>query len=205
MCYCFVATVRPASPHPPPLSATPALSMLLSVFSHHSPLHLAINMYVLHSFSGSLIQMVGAGDFLTLLVGGGTFTFLRFTACLNGCSMKLFIGKRHIHPPPLCVPFLIVTGVFASFFSLLRKAARRSPVPSLGASGGVCAVLGAFSMLYPQGRLCIPFLVDVVPHSFPARDAVWALVGLELVCAVFLASRSPIDHAAHLGGLLFGM
>ncbi|VDP88318.1 unnamed protein product [Echinostoma caproni] len=145
---------------------TPALSMLLSVFSHHSLFHLGINMYVLHSFAASLIGTIGAGDFLALYVGG---------------------------------------GVFSSFLSLLSKAARRSPVPSLGASGGICAVLGAFCMLQPHARLCVPFVVDLFPHSFEAKSAAWTLLMLEFGAAFLIASRSPIDHAAHMGGLLFGM
>ncbi|KER25982.1 hypothetical protein T265_14096, partial [Opisthorchis viverrini] len=56
-----------------PYGPTPALSMLLSVFSHHSPFHLAINMYVLHSFTSTLINILGPGDFIYLFVGGGAF------------------------------------------------------------------------------------------------------------------------------------
>ncbi|CAL8093967.1 unnamed protein product [Calicophoron daubneyi] len=140
--------------------------MLLSVFTHTSLLHLGINMYVLHSFAPTMIATVGAGDFLSLFVGG---------------------------------------GVFASFISLLGKAAIRSPIPSLGASGGVCAILGAFCLLQPNARLCIPFLVDIFPHSFEASSTAWALLLFEAFAAYALASRSPLDHAAHMGGLLFGM
>ncbi|TPP60446.1 Presenilin associated rhomboid [Fasciola gigantica] len=149
-----------------PYGPTPALSMLLSVFSHHSLFHLFINMYVLHSFSSGLINNIGAGDFLSLFIGG---------------------------------------GVFASFISLLSKAARRSPVPSLGASGGICAILGAFCMLQPHARLCIPFVVDLFPHSFEAGHSVWVLLTFEFCASVIFVSRSPIDHAAHMGGLIFGM
>ncbi|OON22647.1 peptidase, S54 family, partial [Opisthorchis viverrini] len=145
---------------------TPALSMLLSVFSHHSPFHLAINMYVLHSFTSTLINILGPGDFIYLFVGG---------------------------------------GIFASFLSIINKSVRRSVVPSLGSSGGICAVLGAFCLLQPNAHLCVPFVVEVFPHSFQAQSAVWCLFFLELMGSIFLSARSPIDHAAHMGGLLFGM
>ncbi|KAF6778438.1 hypothetical protein AHF37_02288 [Paragonimus kellicotti] len=148
-----------------PYSPTPALSMFLSVFSHHSLLHLGINMYVLHSFTPSLIGIIGSGEFLSVFLGG---------------------------------------GIFASFMSLLNKAIYRSPIPSLGASGAICAVLGAFCLLQPHARLCLPFVVDILPHSFKAENAAWTLLFLELFAA-FILSRSPIDHAAHFGGLLFGM
>lgn len=96
-------------------------------------------------------------------------------------------------------------GIFASFLSILSKAARRSLVPSIGASGAICAVLGAFCMLEPHAQLCIPFLVNLVPHSFSAGSACWTILAFEFCGAMLLAARSPIDHAAHLGGLMFGM
>ncbi|KAF5398852.1 hypothetical protein PHET_07782 [Paragonimus heterotremus] len=148
-----------------PYSPTPALSMFLSVFSHHSLLHLGINMYVLHSFTPTLIGIIGSGEFLSVFLGG---------------------------------------GIFASFMSLLNKAIYRSPIPSLGASGAICAVLGAFCLLQPHARLCVPFVVDILPHSFKAENAAWTLLFLELFAA-FIFHRSPIDHAAHFGGLLFGI
>ncbi|GAA51455.1 rhomboid-like protein [Clonorchis sinensis] len=149
-----------------PYGPTPALSMLLSVFSHHSPFHLAINMYVLHSFTPTLINILGPGDFIYLFVGG---------------------------------------GIFASFLSIINKSVRRSVIPSLGSSGGICAVLGAFCLLQPNAHLCVPFVVEVFPHSFQAQSAVWCLFFLELMGSIFLSARSPIDHAAHMGGLLFGI
>ncbi|KAL7058807.1 hypothetical protein AAHC03_012924 [Spirometra sp. Aus1] len=96
-------------------------------------------------------------------------------------------------------------GIFASLLSILSKAARRSFVPSIGASGAICAVLGAFCMLEPHAQLCIPFLVNIVPHSFSAGSAGWAILAFEFFGAMLLSARSPIDHAAHLGGLMFGM
>ncbi|VDM32051.1 unnamed protein product [Hydatigera taeniaeformis] len=96
-------------------------------------------------------------------------------------------------------------GIFASFLSALAKVARGSRVPSIGASGAVCAVLGAFCMLEPHAMLCLPLVVNVIPHAFSAGSACWVIVAFEACGATFLARRSPIDHAAHLGGLLFGM
>lgn len=61
--------------------------MLLSVFSHHSFLHLFLNMYVLQSFSSALVSLIGAGDFLSLFVGGGEF----YKLCYFRISIRLFI------------------------------------------------------------------------------------------------------------------
>ncbi|CAH8630451.1 unnamed protein product [Heterobilharzia americana] len=148
------------------ITATPVLSMLLSVFSHQSIFHLAVNMYVLHSFALSVISLIGAEGFISLFIAG---------------------------------------GIFSNYVSLINKIFRRSTLQSIGASGGICAIVGAFAMLQPDARLCIPFVVDIIPHSFQATSAVWCMLCLEAIGTLFFTHRSVFDHAAHAGGLLFGM
>ncbi|VUZ54735.1 unnamed protein product [Hymenolepis diminuta] len=149
-----------------PYGPWPAISMVLSIFSHQAFFHMFLNMYVLHNFTQPLVRVLGMEQFFAVFLGG---------------------------------------GIFASFLSVLSKAARNSRIPSIGASGAVCAVLGAFCMLEPQSLLCVPFVVNVIPHSFTASNAAWTIAAFEALGALFLYRRSPIDHAAHLGGLLFGM
>uniref|UniRef100_A0A094ZTS6 rhomboid protease n=1 Tax=Schistosoma haematobium TaxID=6185 RepID=A0A094ZTS6_SCHHA len=96
-------------------------------------------------------------------------------------------------------------GIFSGYISLMNKLLRRSTFPSLGASGGICAIIGAFSMLQPNARLCVPFIVDFIPHSFQASSAVWIILSIEIFGLIFLSRRSALDHAAHAGGLIFGM
>nr|CAH8872662.1 unnamed protein product [Trichobilharzia regenti] len=149
-----------------PYGPTPVLSMILSVFSHRSFFHLAINMYVLHSFAPSIISLIGVEDFFSLFIAG---------------------------------------GIFSNYVSLINKVLQKSTFPSLGASGGICAIIGAFSMLQPNARLCIPFVVDIIPHSFQASNAIWVMLCIETLGILFFTRRSALDHAAHAGGLLFGM
>ncbi|CAH8674911.1 unnamed protein product [Schistosoma bovis] len=99
----------------------------------------------------------------------------------------------------------IAGGIFSGYISLMNKLLRRSAFPSLGASGGICAIIGAFSMLQPNARLCVPFIVDFIPHSFQASSAVWIILSIEIFGLIFLSRRSALDHAAHAGGLIFGM
>ncbi|CAH8596126.1 unnamed protein product [Schistosoma turkestanicum] len=145
---------------------TPALSMVLSVFSHKSLFHLWLNMYVLHSFAKSLISLVGVEEFLSVFLAG---------------------------------------GIFSSYISLMNKLVQRSKFSSLGASGGICALIGSLCMLKPNAHLCIPFIVDIIPHSFQANNAIWVILSFEIIGILFLSRRSALDHAAHAGGLIFGM
>lgn len=45
--------------------------MLLSTFSHSSFLHLAVNMYVLHSFSSMAVAALGKEQFMALYLTSG--------------------------------------------------------------------------------------------------------------------------------------
>lgn len=73
-----------------------------------------------------------------------------------------------------------------------------SPVPTIGASGGVYGVLLAFGMMFPNQPIYLWFL-------FPIR-AKWfviAIGALELYSAV-QGTEAGVANFAHLGGMVFG-
>jgi membrane associated rhomboid family serine protease len=81
-------------------------------------------------------------------------------------------------------------------------------VPTLGASGAIAAVLGAYFVLYPASRILtvIPFILIRVPA--------WIFLGLwflyQLIEANFglfsaSANGGGVAFFAHVGGFLFGM
>ncbi|XP_064615375.1 presenilin-associated rhomboid-like protein, mitochondrial [Liolophura sinensis] len=94
-------------------------------------------------------------------------------------------------------------GTFSCFTSYALKVARRSFTPSLGASGALMAVLGAVCLSYPDARLAIAFIGDLFPHSFSADSAMKALIAFDTTGLVL--GWRLFDHAAHLGGILFGL
>ena len=49
----------------------PSISMLFSVFSHHSAFHLFANMYVLWSFCPSIVPFLGKEQFLATYITAG--------------------------------------------------------------------------------------------------------------------------------------
>ena len=100
--------------------------------------------------------------------------------------------------------FYLSSGVVASLAYHL-SAGWPSPAlrlsPGLGASGVVYAFLGAFGMQYPEAHVGIILL----PFSFPARDALAALVAFEAY-GLFRGFRNlHFAHGAHLGGLAVGV
>jgi len=83
--------------------------------------------------------------------------------------------------------------------------------PLVGASGAVCAVLGAFSLMMPDAKVYIMFL----PFPIRAITAVKGFVVFSLIATVLgmvpgLAEADSwqwlfsIAHSAHLGGVLCG-
>ncbi|XP_015429709.1 PREDICTED: presenilins-associated rhomboid-like protein, mitochondrial [Dufourea novaeangliae] len=144
-----------------PASRTLCWPMLLSSFSHYSFLHLAANMYVLHSFSSLAVSALGKEQFVALYLTG---------------------------------------GVVSSFASNLYKTTFRIYSPSLGASGAVMAILGFVCSQFPDTYLTIIFLPM---YKFTASGAIKVIMGLDILGC--LMRWQYFDHAAHLGGVLFGL
>ena len=95
---------------------------------------------------------------------------------------------------------VFVTGVFATDEASLL-------VPSLGASGAISGVLGAYVLLYPKRRVTVilfRFLTDV-----PAWVAIGIWFAFQLVSGLgMLGSGSQaggVAYAAHVGGFIAGV
>jgi membrane associated rhomboid family serine protease len=109
--------------------------------------------------------------------------------------------------------FYIAGGFVASAtqtaVTLAFGTAAAARVPTLGASGAIAAVLGAYLILYPGSKV-----VTFVPPLFIFRVPAWIFLGLwfvyQLVEANFgLVSASAngggVAFFAHVGGFVFGV
>jgi membrane associated rhomboid family serine protease len=108
--------------------------------------------------------------------------------------------------------FYIAGGFAASalqtVMTLAFGTAAASHVPTLGASGAIAAVLGAYFVLYPNSRVLTLVLV------FPVRIPAFVYLGLWFVYQLVEANYGLFSaHAngggvaffAHVGGFLFGV
>jgi len=108
--------------------------------------------------------------------------------------------------------FYFVGGFVAIFtqtaMTLLFGTSAAASVPTLGASGAIASVMGAYFVLYPESRILT--LVLVIPVRIPA----WYFLGLwflyQLVEAnfgIFSASANGggVAFFAHVGGFIFGV
>ncbi|XP_032591072.1 presenilins-associated rhomboid-like protein, mitochondrial isoform X2 [Drosophila grimshawi] len=91
-------------------------------------------------------------------------------------------------------------GVFSSLMSVLYKAGTKQPGMSLGASGAIMTVLAYVCAQYPDTQLSILFLPAV---TFSAGAAIKVIMGIDFAGCVM--GWKFFDHAAHLGGAMFGI
>jgi rhomboid family protein len=94
-----------------------------------------------------------------------------------------------------------------TLMTLLFGSALAAHVPTLGASGAIAAVMGAYFVLYPNSRILT--LVVVVPLRIPAWYFLGAWFLYQLVEANFglfsaTANGGGVAFFAHVGGFAFG-
>lgn len=104
--------------------------------------------------------------------------------------------------------FYLTGGLVASFAHILLYPT--STVPTVGASGAIAAVLGAYIILFPRRRI-----VTIVPLGFFVQMAripalivlgMWFLLQLfEGALALGMARLGGVAFWAHIGGFVFGM
>ncbi|KAK7409366.1 hypothetical protein QQX98_008428 [Neonectria punicea] len=147
-------------------------TLLTSMFGHGGLLHLGANMYGLYNFAPPVAQ---------------SLAFERSGAHLTA--------------------FYLSAGVFASLASHVTSKwasprARRSGflVPSLGASGAIFGVLGAWAMLFPDAQVGLLLL----PGSLPAEEALMGIALFETYGLAVGFKSLNFGHAAHLAGLAIG-
>lgn len=102
--------------------------------------------------------------------------------------------------------FYLVGGVAATLLHALFTPT--SPVPLIGASGAVSAVLGAYIMLFPRQRVLtfvLPFFIFWLPAWIYL--GYWAFVqGVQAVNGLtLLGGGDNIAWWAHVGGFLYGV
>ena len=106
--------------------------------------------------------------------------------------------------------FYLVGGFVATMtqtlVTLVAGTALDAHVPSLGASGAIAAVMGAYFILYPNSRVLT--LVFVFPVRIPAWFYLGAWFLYQLIEGNFglvSAASGGVAFFAHVGGFLFGL
>ena len=184
-------------------------SMILHIFSHSSLLHLSVNMYVLYSCLSMVNFHLGPNQSWALYLSAGKQIHYQ-----NNFNIMLTIF------------FFSIKGVFASLISIVHKSCRKIHQPSIGAvswlklfkwltlnlifflyllfltvqSGAILGLLAASCMINPEAKLGIVFIPNLL---IPAKYGICGIIALDTMGII--RQWKLFDHAAHLGGTIFGM
>jgi len=94
---------------------------------------------------------------------------------------------------------LYVIGVLVASFTSVVMYRNLADYRAVGASGGVSAVIGAVTVLFPTLGMYVFF----IPIAIPAWITAAAFMAYSVIGAQKM--QGSIGHAAHLGGTVFGM
>jgi membrane associated rhomboid family serine protease len=104
--------------------------------------------------------------------------------------------------------FYLACGICADILSTLVRAS--STIPSIGASGAVFGLMGAYLLLFPGGRIRTLVFLWVVP-TFPKIRAGWIILYylvFQLIPALNVLTKEAnydVNYWAHLGGFFGGL
>jgi membrane associated rhomboid family serine protease len=132
-----------------------------------------------------------------LLHIGGNMLFL----WIFGNNVEDSMGR------PRFVLFYLAGGLAATFAQVAFDPS--STVPTLGASGAVAAVLGAYAILYPRARVVtlIFIIFFITIFELPALVVLgfWFLEQALAASATDVAGGGGVAYWAHIGGFVFGL
>jgi membrane associated rhomboid family serine protease len=99
--------------------------------------------------------------------------------------------------------FYLLGGVVAALVHLLSGPS--SLVPTIGASGAIAAIMGAYFFLYPRAKVqTLVFFIFITTVRLPA----WIFLGVWFVMQLFegtFGGAQGVAVWAHVGGFLFGV
>ncbi len=100
--------------------------------------------------------------------------------------------------------FYLICGLVATSSHLLFNL--NSPIPSLGASGAIAGVLGAYIVMFPGARVRVLLGLFIIP--LPAFVVIGGWIFLQLfygVGSLTGATGTSIAYMAHIGGFFAGL
>ena len=100
------------------------------------------------------------------------------------------------------IAFFLLCGVLASVVHLWSDPS--SAVPTIGASGAISGVLGAYFVLHPKARIWV-LMLSVIPLRLPTYAVIGGWAALNVVNALLAEpGTTGVAWWAHVGGFVAG-
>jgi hypothetical protein len=165
------------------------VTALLSGSGHIDPVGALLPLFTCMFLHGSWLHVIGNMWFLWIF----------------GDNIEDYLGHFRY------LIFYLVSGIAASILQIALNPA--SPVPTVGASGAIAGVMGAYLILYPKARVLtiVPLIIFFTFWWLPA----WVFLGYWFVLeflsgtataiTVTSANSGGIAFWAHVGGFVAGV
>jgi len=164
-------------------------TMLTSMFLHADPLHLAFNMLYLWIVGDNVEDRVGHVPYLLFYILAG----------IAGASLHAMFARMAAAPILPAVPMTYHGGPVPG------AAPHPAEIPSIGASGAISGVMGAYAVMFPRNRIRFWYWVYFYGGTF-TMSSLWA-IGIWFLLQLFGGLASGGDSVAwfaHIGGFLLG-
>lgn len=169
-------------------------TLISGIFMHGSWMHLIGNMLFLWVFADNIEAKIGSFKFLIFYLAGGLFaSFTHIFFSIDSSALS----QITCFPCSLTNPCTDDSNVSAAV------------IPSLGASGAISAVMGAYLLMYPKSQIKVLVLIFFRSFYVPAL----VFLGLWFIQQIFSGVGSLLPNAssqgvawwAHIGGFVFGL
>lgn len=155
-------------------------TLFTSEISHFNLMHFLFNMLAMISIGESVRRAIGNQRTLSLYLIGSLSASLAHIYWTYG-QYKRALSKKEYELTPNERLMLI-----------------RGPPAGLGASGAVCAIVGAFAVMWPRKRLNFMFILNPTASTVVIAICLFDFIGL-------WNQNSILGHSGHLGGVLSGV
>ncbi len=105
----------------------------------------------------------------------------------------------------LYLVFYLVAGIIASFAQILTDVG--SIIPTLGASGAISGVLGAYLVMFPTNRVTVFLFRFLLPVPAIVAIGMWAVLQFINGIGAFAVTEQTggVAYMAHIGGFVAGV
>ena len=105
----------------------------------------------------------------------------------------------------LYLAFYLVAGIIASFAQILTDVG--SIIPTLGASGAISGVLGAYLVMFPTNRVTVFLFRFLLPVPAIVAIGMWAVLQFINGIGAFAVTEQTggVAYMAHIGGFVAGV
>lgn len=153
-------------------------------------------------------EIVAGRNWLTMLTS--LFMHAGWTHILGNMLFLWVFGPEieDVMGPVRYLTFYFLSGLVAAFAQIVADPT--SPVPTLGASGAIAGVMGAFLITYPRDQiraiLLIFYFIRIALIPAVVLVGFWFLLQLfSEVGALAATQTGGVAYMAHIGGFIFGM